>query len=382
MGGVSGEVDEPEAALGLACLVGLGSSPVLELMRWHPSGEIWRAPAARLVRWGLSGPVAARFVARRRAWRPQPVLERMEEAGIRFVPLSELGKAARCLAFPPAGAFLLGEEATWRSIMEGPRVTIVGTRRSTPYGRALARAAAGRFVGAGVAVVSGLAFGVDIEAHRGALAAGGLTLAVLGCGPNVAYPRAHAGIQQKVRSQGVILSEYPPDTPPAPWRFPARNRIMAALGDAVLVVEAGERSGALITVDEALSLGRSVLAVPGPLGSEASRGCHRLIADGAVIVESLDTLVQEYARQSRNERDERGLRSSPASAAARDTEAAGRSGAVARFVQQALAQGPRSVDQLAQAAACGAREVSAALALMELRGEVVRAGTGVYALTP
>ncbi|NLT34731.1 MAG: DNA-protecting protein DprA [Gaiellales bacterium] len=379
---MSGEPDEPEAALGLACVVGLGSSPVLELLRWHLSGDIWRASAARLERWGLSRPVAARFVARRRAWRAQPVRERMEETGVRFVPLSELGTAARCLAVPPAGAFLVGEEETWRAIMTRPRVTIVGTRRSTPYGRALARAAAGRFVGAGVAVVSGLAFGVDVEAHKGALATGGLTLAVLGCGPNVTYPRAHAAIREKVRGQGVILSEYPPDTPPAPWRFPARNRIMAALGDAVLVVEAGERSGALITVDEALSLGRSVLAVPGPLGSEASRGCHRLIADGAAIVESLDLLVKEYACRSRTDREGRGLCLSPSFAVLRGTEAEGRSGTVERFIQEALAQGPCSVDQLAQAAAGGVREVSAALALMELRGEVVRAGTGVYALNP
>lgn len=381
MGSVSGRVEDSEASLGLACLVGVGSSPVLALLRSHCSGEIWRASVATLVRWGLSGPVAARFVAQRHMWRPQPVLKRMQEVGVQFLPLAKLGGAARCLALPPAGVFMAGDEEAWRAIMVGPRVTIVGTRRATPYGRALARAAAGRFAGAKVAVISGLAFGVDVEAHSGALAAGGLTLAVLGCGPNLVYPRAHAGIQRKVRSQGVILSEYPPDTSPAPWRFPARNRLMAALGDAVLVVEAGEKSGALITVDEALHLGRSVLAVPGPLGSEASRGCHRLIADGAVIVESLDVLVQEYARQSRTDRDGRGLCCPSAPGVHRDSEAPGRLGVVERFVLQALAQGPRSVDQLVQAAACGVREVGAALAVMELRGEVVRAGTGVYALT-
>ena len=131
-------------------------------------------------------------------------------------------------------------------------------------------------------MVSGLARGIDGEAHRGALAAGGLTIAVLGCGIDRDYPRAHAQLAGRIVESGLVVSEYPPGVEPAPWRFPARNRIVAGLARAVVVVEARERSGALITADFALELGRDVFAVPGEITSGLSRGTNDLIRQGAI----------------------------------------------------------------------------------------------------
>src|SRR5207247_2887071 len=164
-------------------------------------------------------------------------------------------------------------------------VAVVGARSCTDYGAHVARQLARELAASGVVVVSGLARGVDGCAHRGALDPGGATVAVLGCGVDRDYPRAHAGLAaQIVSSGGLIVSEYPPGVAPAPWRFPARNRIVAGLSVATVVVEARERSGALITADLALEEGREVLAVPGEITSGLSDGTNALLRLGATVV--------------------------------------------------------------------------------------------------
>jgi DNA processing protein len=163
-------------------------------------------------------------------------------------------------------------------------VTIVGSRRATSYGREVAREL-GREVGtAGLVVVSGLAYGIDACAHRGALDAGGRTLAVLGCGPDTPYPAAHRGLWRQVAETGAVISELPPGSTPWRWTFPARNRVMAALAGMTVVVEAAARSGSLITADLAADLGRDLGAVPGPVTSRASAGPNDLLAGGACVV--------------------------------------------------------------------------------------------------
>ena len=156
-------------------------------------------------------------------------------------------------------------------ILSRPAVAIVGARSCSRYGAQAARDIACELAAAGVVVVSGLARGIDGEAHRGALAGGGLTVAVLGCGIDRDYPRAHAELARRIAESGLVVSEYPPGIEPAPWRFPARNRIVAGLARATVVVEARERSGALITADFALELGRDVFAVPGEITSGLSK---------------------------------------------------------------------------------------------------------------
>ena len=162
-------------------------------------------------------------------------------------------------------------------------VTIVGARRATSYGREIARELGRELAAAGMVVVSGLAFGIDGCAHRGALDAG-RTIAVLGCGPDVAYPASHRTLWRRICETGLVVSEFPPGATPWRWTFPARNRIMAALAGMTVVVEAATRSGSLITTDLAADLGRDLGAVPGPVTSRASAGPNALLASGAHVI--------------------------------------------------------------------------------------------------
>lgn len=189
--------------------------------------------------------------------------------------------ALRNLPARPYILFAAGEPG----VLNCPAVTVVGTRRCTAYGRVMARRLAAELAGGGFVVVSGLARGIDAAAHRAALDTAGVTAAVLPCGLDRVYPLEHRHLAAEVRQRGVLLSEYPPGKPPEKGRFRARNRIMAGLGQAVVVVEAGTRSGALLTTRFALDYGITVAAVPGPVGAEASAGCNGLIRDGAHLVE-------------------------------------------------------------------------------------------------
>jgi DNA processing protein len=164
---------------------------------------------------------------------------------------------------PPEQLFVRGDLAA----LGGPGVAVVGARSCSAYGAQVARSLGRDLAASGVTVVSGLARGIDGEAHRGALEAGGLTVAVLGCGIDRDYPRSHSDLARRIVAAGAVVAEYPPGVEPAPWRFPARNRIIAGLSLATVVVEARERSGALITADFALELGRDVFAVPGEITS-------------------------------------------------------------------------------------------------------------------
>jgi DNA processing protein len=165
-----------------------------------------------------------------------------------------------------------------------PAVAIVGTRRASPEGLRVARELGRGLVAAGITVVSGMALGVDSAAHEGALEAGGATIAVLGCGADVPYPRSKGALYRRIVAEGAVVSELPPGATPRKWTFPARNRIIAALGQATIVVEAAQRSGSLITAEFALELGREVLAVPGSVRSWRSDGTNALIRDGATLV--------------------------------------------------------------------------------------------------
>jgi DNA processing protein len=188
----------------------------------------------------------------------------------------------------PPTLFVLGETST------APAVGVVGTRRSTRYGMTLAGAFGGALARAGWITVSGLARGIDAAAHRGTIRAGGEAVAILGSGIDVIYPAENADLYRQILDgRGAVMSEYPPGTRPDRWRFPARNRLIAAISSAVVVVEAGETGGALITARLAAELGRPVFAVPGDVDRPASMGCNRLIRDGAYPVFGVDDLIAE-----------------------------------------------------------------------------------------
>lgn len=240
-------------------------------------------------------------------------------------------------------------------------VAIVGSRRATEYGIETAGRLASELAARGVTVVSGLARGIDTAAHRGALEAGGRTIAVLGSGVDVIYPPENRSLAAEIERQGAIVSQFAPGTRPLPGHFPARNRILAALALGVVVVEAAERSGALITAGFAADLGREVFAVPGKITSETSRGPHRLIQEGAKLVQDWTDVVQELPEHSRR------AVLAPAARSGASDQPADRSpeGRVLALLEPGE---PRHLEALIEAAGQDAGRVSAALVALEIGG--------------
>jgi DNA processing protein len=243
-------------------------------------------------------------------------------------------------------------------------VTIVGARRATSYGREIARELGRELARAGMVVISGLAFGIDGCAHRGALDAG-RTIAVLGCGPDVAYPASHRSLCRQISESGLVLSELPPGATPWRWTFPARNRIMAALAGMTVVVEAAARSGSLITADLAADLGREIGAVPGPVTSRASAGPNNLLAGGACLVRGAQDVLDAMLGPGNRTVDTAGPVLAPGLAAVLDAVEAGQS----------------SCDAVAAATGFSGSEVAAALVRLELLGYVACSSLGTYSRT-
>lgn len=217
--------------------------------------------------------------------------ERLAEKNIRFVPYFAEQYPNRLLQTDDAPYALyvkghLPEEGCFN-------VAIVGARRCTPYGEEMALEYGECLARNGIQVISGMARGIDGAGQRGALSGGGRTYGILGCGVDICYPREHIGLYMDIQRSGGLLSEQPPGCPPLPVYFPLRNRIISGLSDAVLVMEARERSGSLITADLALEQGKEVYALPGPVTSQLSRGCHQLIRQGAGILISPEDLLLE-----------------------------------------------------------------------------------------
>jgi DNA processing protein len=243
-------------------------------------------------------------------------------------------------------------------------VTIVGARRATAYGREIARELGRALAAAGMVVVSGLAFGVDGCAHRGALE-GGRTIAVLGCGPDVAYPATHRSLWRRIAETNLVLSELPPGAPPWKWTFPARNRIMAALAGMTVVVEAAARSGSLITADLAADLGRDLGAVPGPITSRASAGPNDLLAGGACVVRDAQDVLDAMLGPGARPAEPVGAAIDPGLAT----------------VLAAVDAGEGTCDGVAATLGLPAGEIAAALARLELLGYVTCSSVGLYART-
>jgi DNA processing protein len=265
-----------------------------------------------------------------------------------FLRRNELPALLRAIHDPPRRLYLRGGGAS--ELLSGPAVAVVGARACSPYGAQVARMLGRKLAAAGVVVVSGLARGVDGEAHRGALESDGHTVAVLGCGIDRDYPAAHAGLAHTIAERSLLVSEYEPGVEPAPWRFPARNRIVAGLCAATVVVEARERSGALITADFALEEGREVFAVPGEITSALSAGTNALLRLGATPLTSAADVLEAL-----------GLETETRSAAPHP-------------LLQLL---PASADELARRTGLSPGAIAAALAELELSG-LAAEGDGTY----
>jgi len=342
---------ELESLLLLDALPGVGPRTVQELVRAAGSAEAALSDLALVeARSGRAAAEAARSNALvgdvRRA------LERADRMGMRTLLHTDADypPALRNLADPPPVLFLRGRA----ELVSVPAVVVVGARRATQRARRVASGLGAAVARRGVPVASGLALGVDGAAHEGALDAGGPTVAVLGCGADLAYPPVHSALFRRILEKGLVISEFLPGTPALPHHFPRRNRILAALGRAVVVVEAGERSGALITVDHALDLGVEVWAVPGPIEDAACVGSNALLTDGARPLVSVRGFVDTV------------LGPAPAEAADAGPEGPGRG------LWGELAEGARSADELARATGLPPRRVLSLLAALELEGRVRR----------
>jgi DNA processing protein len=348
------------------------------LVALNAAPEVGRAPAchlglaalrhctlsARADGFGLPGPLAAaaRRVVARAAVRAEAERERAHRAGARVVTLLEADypRPLLDLALPPPVLYVQGEVPPEVAAGAGA-VAIVGSRAADAYGREAADHFARALAGAGLCVVSGCARGVDAVAHRGALAAGGTTVAVLGCGIDVDYPRGHAGLRRDIAAAGAVITEFPCGCTPEAWHFPVRNRLIAALALGTLVVQAGERSGSLITARHALDLGREVLAVPGSVFAARAAGPHALLRDGAVPAATPRDVLDALLGPSRAAALELpGAPGSPGGA---------RPGGVRGAVLEALEVGePRSPEALAAALGEGIDAVLGALLELELEG--------------
>lgn len=319
---------------------------------------IWEAPERELAAAGLDRKTLQELAAARRKVDPAVETHHLQRFGATAITRLDARYPARLQEIydPPPVLYVKGE----LDAPEVPALAIVGTRGATQYGRMAAEQLAGELARAGVTVVSGLALGIDGAAHRGALAAGGRTIAVLGNGLDRIYPSQHARLAEQIVGQGALVTEFPLGTKPDATNFPRRNRVISGLTSGTLVVEAGERSGALITAAFAAEHGRDVFAVPGSIFSPMSKGTNALIRDGATPVTSSEDVLAEL-QPARIPRQLTVQDILPLD----ETE---------RALISILGAEPTHIDEIARAASLPMSAVSAGLAMMELKGLVRQTG--------
>ncbi len=346
-----------EAWLALGALPGVGPRTARDLAERMGGPEaVLGASAARLAGEGLAPEAVAAI--------PQAVAQGATEAaavraqGARLIVWTapEYPDRLRAITDPPLVLVVRGDLGG-----DEPSVAIVGARRASAYGRRIAEELAAGLAQAGVTVVSGLAAGVDAAAHRGALAAGGRTVGVLGTGIDRVYPSWHAELARDVAGQGALVTEFPCGTEPRDYNFPRRNRIIAGLTLGTIVVEAAARSGSLITARHALEHGREVFAVPGLLGSSLAQGPHELIRAGATLVRSADDVLEAIAPSLQTRLE-----------SARATRAAAMLDAGERRVLAAVGPAGTHVDDVIRQCALSSAEALEVLLALELRGLVAQ----------
>lgn len=366
--------DELRGWLALARAPGVDARRARRLAdRFGSIAAVPGAPPAALAACGLPPAAVAALtapdaeaLARDRAW--------LDEAGHTLILSGTADYPPLLATLPdaPAALFVRGRV----DALHLPQVAVVGSRRPTPAGRELAYRFARELAAAGFVVTSGLAAGIDAAAHRGALAAAGLSVAVCGTGGDRVYPAAHAGLAAELAAAGAVVTEFPTGVPPLPAHFPQRNRIISGLALGVLVVEAAQRSGSLITARLAAEQGREVFALPGAVANPLARGCHRLIREGAALVEEVTEIVAA-------------LRPGSLPAAARAAQAAagvdfsgGPLDRESKILLNACGFEPVDLDTLVERTGLQASAVASTLLLLELSGEVESCPGGRYCRVP
>jgi DNA processing protein len=356
-------VDEERAYwVVLSMAAGIGPVRFQRLLQVCGGAEAaWQASDLEMAAAGLERRTADSLRRLQRTSSPEAVAASLDELGITALTLldADYPSGLRHITDPPPVLFVKGSLPSDDVVA----VALVGTRRATPYGRTVAERLARGLAQAGVAVVSGLARGVDTVAHHAVLDAGGCTVAVLGNGLDQVYPPENAGLARRVIEHGALISEFSPGVPPDALNFPRRNRLISGLSAATVIVEAGARSGALITADYALEQGREVFAVPGSILSVMSVGPNALLKQGATPVTSAQDILDALDTGSR----------APVAHSLPGLEADESS------VWQALDGDPRHIDDLARELKRGAGELSATLAVLELKGLARQVGAMTYA---
>lgn len=302
--------------------------------------------------------------------------ERIRELGIDFVTVNDKEFPERLKNIPDAPVFLFYKGKLPDN--ETPAVAVIGSRKCSYYGREVCMSFSKKLVEAGITIISGMAMGVDGFAHRGAIEAGGKTIAVLGCGPDICYPAINRDIYDKLSSVGEdvknrgryggIISEYYPGDAPLQYYFPQRNRIISGLADVLLVVEAGKKSGTLITVDHALEQGKEIFAIPGRIGDSISDGCNNMIKNGAHMATEPEDIIDELRTHYEIllQAEKRKKRRTPKL----DDEE--------KKVYECLSFSPVQIDEISEKTGIPCGRLSALLVRMEINDIIGEAGKNMY----
>lgn len=353
--------------IGFNHVAGVGPQRLAALrQRFADLEEAWHADEHALQAAGLDQRTLKNLREARRTLDLNALQHRLDELGAAALTLEDADYPALLKELPDAPPVLYVRGSL--STQDNWAVAIVGTRKASTYGRNMAYQLAADLARAGVTVVSGLAVGIDAAAHRGALEAGGRTLAVLPCGIDQVYPPENATLARQIDDHGALLTEFPPGTAAEAKNFPPRNRLISGLSLGVIVVEAGIKSGALITADCAAEQGRDVFAVPGNTTAMASRGTNRLIQDGAKLVITVDDVLTEL-----NLSREVSVTQTAVQNIAPENEQE-------QHILQHLGEEPTHIDDLCRLLDMPIAALSSALMLMELKGMVRQVGGMQYIL--
>ena len=345
--------------LSLRMIKGVGNSTFLSLMEIFGSPEkVFEANKKELIDAGIKEDLAHRITERDFLSDPEEELNKVNKIGARIITFhdKEYPELLREIDYPPVLLYAMGKRIPEDQFC----ISIVGSRNPTQYGIRMAQDFSYRLARMGFGIVSGMARGIDTCAHKGALKAGGYTIAVLGTGIDWIYPKENKGLFQNIREHGTIITEFPMGSPPEAKNFPLRNRIISGISKGVLVVEAAKRSGSLITASFALNQGREVFAIPGSVESLRSKGTHYLIKQGAKLVEDVYDIIEEFGIDW----EEKEIGQQKKEHIRLDSRE--------KRIYECLSEYPVSVDEIIRKTDMDASEVLSNLLKMELKGIVTQ----------
>jgi len=356
--------EEKKYLLFFSCFPKIGPLRLRLLIKFFGSpAKVWNASKRELLKVNLSQKLVDEFFVFKKNFDPNSYFVRLKKIGIKVITYEEKDypENLKKIKDPPIVIYYKGELES----IENPILAVVGARKMTSYGKDVCEYFVEELAKKGVVIVSGLALGVDTQAHRTALKMGGKTVAVLGSGLEMIYPRANYSLAEKiVEKKGAVITEYPLDYPALPENFPARNRIISGISLGVLIIEGARNSGTLLTAMHAASQGREVFAVPGPIDSLTSWTPHFLIKNGAKLVSSIEDILEEIDLNIKIE--ERKVRE----IVPQDEKE--------EKILQALEEGPTHLDEIVRITKIKVSQISEKLTFLELKGMVKNLGGGVY----